>query len=455
MRVMELHAPLRVVQRSKGRTATAAAAYRAAARIDCERTGQVHDYTKKRGVEDTAILAADDAPAWARDRAALWNAAERREKHPRAQTAREIEVGLPAEFNAGQRREAGLAIGRLLVARYGSAADIAWHQPGRKGDQRNYHAHILFTSRPITTEGWAKTKRGALDELKSGQGAEEVKSLRAAVAGVLNGIAARDRLDVYVEHLSFAERGEDREATQHLGPDATEMERRGEATGIGDRNREISARNAWREAQRDERDKIVDIALARQKRDRRRPWDNFYRDTQTRRRQLDEQLQRRFSRQQQEASAELEALQRQRESRGLASRLWQRVTGRAKAEQERLRGLAAALKVIELKRAEAWELFERERVARLESLKAEIGADQDQERELFNEFLKRQHAEQDAIARQESATDVSGEWTYEEEFAEAARQQRIVPPSEEDTDPLADQLRERRESRSHRRGRKM
>lgn len=125
MRVMELHAPLKIVQRSKGRTATAAAAYRAAARIEDERTGQVHDYQKKRGVEHTELLAADGAPAWTRDRAALWNAAERREKHPRAQTAREVEIGFPAEFNAAQRVEAGRNVAKLLIARYGSATDVA------------------------------------------------------------------------------------------------------------------------------------------------------------------------------------------------------------------------------------------------------------------------------------------------------------------------------------------
>ena len=67
MRVIELHSPLRVVQRSKGRTATAAAAYRAAERIECERTGQVHDYTRKQGVEHKALLLPDNAPLGKRD----------------------------------------------------------------------------------------------------------------------------------------------------------------------------------------------------------------------------------------------------------------------------------------------------------------------------------------------------------------------------------------------------
>ena len=115
MRVMELHAPLRVVSRGSGRSATAAAAYRSASRIECQRTGQVHDYTRKQGVEHTALLLPDEAPDWAHDRSALWNGAEMREKHPRAQPAREVEVSLPTEFTDRQRREAGLAIGSWIV----------------------------------------------------------------------------------------------------------------------------------------------------------------------------------------------------------------------------------------------------------------------------------------------------------------------------------------------------
>lgn len=34
-----------------------------------------------------------------------------------------------------------------LIGRYGVAFDLAIHRPDRKGDQRNHHAHILFTTR--------------------------------------------------------------------------------------------------------------------------------------------------------------------------------------------------------------------------------------------------------------------------------------------------------------------
>jgi hypothetical protein len=74
------HCSIKPVSRGKGRSATAAAAYRSAARIEDVRTGQVFDYSRKRGVEHTEIVLPVSAVKrdihWARDRQALWNAAE-------------------------------------------------------------------------------------------------------------------------------------------------------------------------------------------------------------------------------------------------------------------------------------------------------------------------------------------------------------------------------------------
>jgi hypothetical protein len=440
---MELHAPLKIVQRSKGRTATGAAAYRAAERIECERTGQVHDYTRKQGVEGTALLSAQDAPAWTRNRAALWNAAEIREKHPRAQTAREVEVGFPHEFNAEQRREAGLGIAGLLVSRYGSATDIAWHQPGRKGDQRNYHAHILFTARPVTADGWAKTKRTSLDELRDG-GADELKSLRGEIAGVLNDVACRHRLNVYVEHLSFEDRGLDREATQHLGPDATEMERRGEATDIGDKNRGIAARNAQRDLLLQEHHNVIDFALARQKRDRREPWTVFYREAQQRRSELGAALERQYGAQRAEASNELQHLQETQAKRHLVARLWHRVTGRERTENERRDALASTLRIIDQKKREAARAFEVERRQRLENLKRDMASAEREDQDRFTAFLQRQADDAEVDSR-------LADWEGDE-GVESARGSGVDQPAD-GLDAFKDRMKTRQRQRGNDRDR--
>ena len=85
-----------IVKRSDGRSATAAAAYRAGANIPDSRTGLVFDYTRRRGVLHAEILAPADAPAAFKDRVTLWNTVEATERRRDAQVAREIELALPA-----------------------------------------------------------------------------------------------------------------------------------------------------------------------------------------------------------------------------------------------------------------------------------------------------------------------------------------------------------------------
>jgi hypothetical protein len=52
-------------------------------------------------------------------RSALWNAAEAAEKRKDAKVAREYELGLPAELDAGQRRDLVRAFAEDIRDRYG------------------------------------------------------------------------------------------------------------------------------------------------------------------------------------------------------------------------------------------------------------------------------------------------------------------------------------------------
>jgi hypothetical protein len=57
------HGSIKIITRGKGKTAVAAAAYRAAALIKSEYDGETHDYTRKGGVVHTEILLPEHAPA--------------------------------------------------------------------------------------------------------------------------------------------------------------------------------------------------------------------------------------------------------------------------------------------------------------------------------------------------------------------------------------------------------
>ena len=153
------HFDASVISRSKGRSATAAAAYRTAEVINDHRTGEVHDYSRKGGVLHTEIIAPDHAPAWVHDRSALWNAVEDVERRKDAQVAREVRVALPSELTTEQNADLVRAFVREQFVARGMIADVAIHAPGREGDQRNHHAHIMLTTREIGPEGFGAKER--------------------------------------------------------------------------------------------------------------------------------------------------------------------------------------------------------------------------------------------------------------------------------------------------------
>lgn len=249
MRTFELSTHVQAISRGDGRSATAAAAYRACCVLACEREALTHDYTRKAGLEASEIVLPKGAPAWARDRAKLWNAAELREVNKdrraksafkaNAQTAREFLFSFPVELSAAGRLKAAQAIARHLADTHGIAADFAIHQPGREGDERNYHCHLMTTTRRMTAKGLGEKAR-EWDDLKNAP--RLAKQFRAFIAQTLNDeIKAEGKADsVHVEHRSFKARGSGQVPTRHQGPGKTNARRK-------DRGR---ARQAWTAQQR-------------------------------------------------------------------------------------------------------------------------------------------------------------------------------------------------------------
>lgn len=148
-----------MISRSQGRSATAAAAYRVAERIEDRRTGLTFDYAARGGVDHTETLAPDHAPDWVRDRSELWNRVEEAETRKNSQVAREVRVALPAELTHAQRVDLVRDFAQAQFVDRGMIADIALHAPGRDGDDRNHHAHILLTTREIGPEGFTSKNR--------------------------------------------------------------------------------------------------------------------------------------------------------------------------------------------------------------------------------------------------------------------------------------------------------
>jgi len=228
-------ASVKPVSRSSGRSATAAAAYRNAERIIDERTGEIHDYTRRSGVDHVESFApVGMAPQSGSE---LWNKAEAAEVRKNARVAREVLVALPHELDQVQRRELAKSIAQGLADRYGTAGTLAVHQPDREGDNRNHHVHILMTTRRLDASGQLGEKTRELDDVK--RGPQEVEWIRAMIEGRTNQSLERAGLEARVDRRSLIEQraaaldaGDmdraaelDRPATLHEGPRVTQIRR--------------------------------------------------------------------------------------------------------------------------------------------------------------------------------------------------------------------------------------
>lgn len=261
------HLSVKTVSRSAGRSATAAAAYRAGVEITDHRTGEVHDYTRKGGVESSTLCLPTDAPEWAHDRAALWNAVEQAETRKNSTVAREFEVALPAELSPAERKRLAVDFAHELVERHGVAADVAIHAPGKEGDNRNHHAHILISTRRLGPEGFTEKTR-ELDDRKSGK--ELVSSWRERWAELTNERLRENGIDARIDHRTLEAQGIDREPTRHLGPTATAIERRtGEPSEKRISHQEVAQRlqaarevGQLRKERHDVNESIIDLSMS-------------------------------------------------------------------------------------------------------------------------------------------------------------------------------------------------
>ncbi len=237
------------VGRSSGRTATAAAAYRAGERIRDERTGALYNHSKRDDVLHKEIFlpsrfdASDAAMEWARDRATLWNTAEKAEQRSNSRVAREYQVALPPELSAEQRVNLARTFSRAIADRYNVAVDLAIHAPRPEGDPRNFHAHLLATTREVTPEGLGpQTGVDMTGEARSERGLppsrQEFKALRARWAELTNEALQEANVEARIDHRSLAAQGIDREPRPQLPWAAVVAERRGQRSEVAARIRE-------------------------------------------------------------------------------------------------------------------------------------------------------------------------------------------------------------------------
>lgn len=250
---------VQTIRRGDGRSVVAAAAYRAGVRLHDERLEMEFDFRRKEGIEHREVMGPATAPAALLEREALWNAAERSDRRKDSVPAQEVLIALPHELNAEQRRELVRSFVRESLVSRGMIADFNIHQPDAQGDQRNFHAHILVTTRDVAPAGFGKKN-------PEWNHASFVSELRHEWARVQNREMQRylGPDAPKVSEKSLAERGINRNPSPKMGPAATAIERRGERSEIGARR--DAAR--FKQAELDAKDRD----LARQMRPENTPW---------------------------------------------------------------------------------------------------------------------------------------------------------------------------------------
>lgn len=239
-------------------SAVAASAYRSGGALGDEAQGVQHDFSAKRGVVHSEIVLPADAPPWMNDRERLWNAVEAAEKRKDAQLAREVQLGLPREL--GREAQIGLVrefVTDQFVAR-GMVADFAIHDVKARDGGRQPHAHVMLTFRRIDPD--SRTGLGLKETAWNRK--ELLLEWREAWADHVNRALELAAVEERVDHRTleaqrqdavaagdFAKAAElDREPEPKVGREAWALERGGIRTDRGDMLREVQELNEQRRA---------------------------------------------------------------------------------------------------------------------------------------------------------------------------------------------------------------
>jgi hypothetical protein len=188
------HMSAQTITRSKGHSSVAAAAYRHGEKLTDEHTGEIHDYSKKKGVSDSVILIPEGADRNFLKPEYLWNTIEKSEKRKDAQLAREFNIALPVEMTDEQKKTLAIDFCNENFIKNGMIADIAFH----KLDSENPHFHVMLTTRSLTPDG-----SGFGQKVREWNSKELLEGWRKSWADTANEHMQRAGIDARIDHRSL------------------------------------------------------------------------------------------------------------------------------------------------------------------------------------------------------------------------------------------------------------
>lgn len=258
------HFSISMISRGKSKSAVASAAYISCEKLTNEWDGVTHDYHNKKGLLHAEIFLPENVPKEFQDRSFLWNSVELNEKASNAQLARNFIIALPKELSVEENKNLITDFIQENFVSKGMIVDLAIHDESDEGN-KNIHAHIMTTLRPINEKGqwqpkskkeYILDKNGEKIKLKSGNYKTRKVELtdwndkgnaekwRENFAALCNQYLEKNNLEKRVDHRSFERQGIEEIPTIHLGASASALERKGIETDKGNINREIKKHNS-------------------------------------------------------------------------------------------------------------------------------------------------------------------------------------------------------------------
>lgn len=237
------------ISRSDGRSAVACSAYRACEKLEDHTYGKIQDYTRKKGLEYKSIYAPEHTNAKLLDRQTLWNQVEKKEFNANgsmkenARLAKEYICALPHELTDQERIKIVDDFCRDFVKKHNVIVDACIHAPHDSDDEtdnKNFHVHIMFTTRLVNEKGELGKKQRTFND----DGPQILKDSRATFANVVNTALENAGLEERIDHRSYKDQGLDfLEPTAHEGHEVTALRRQGIDTEISLKNDAIKAKN--------------------------------------------------------------------------------------------------------------------------------------------------------------------------------------------------------------------
>jgi len=278
------HLSVSAVSKAKNHSVVAKSAYNSGSKLVDEQSGVVHDYTSKakdkilnlvdsdgtkytqvieKNVMHTALITPTLAGDLAVTREGFWNDIERIETRKNAQLGTEIDVMFPDGITADQRIVLAECYAQTLSDRYNVLVDVAIHRPHSHEKHvgevevveltsRNFHAHILLSSREIVADvkGYALSARKnwlqwsteeRLSKGLNGRG-DELKYQRTLWADMANELLPENKT---ISEKSYRELGISRLPKMKLGKSLYKDILKGNRSVIHEYNETIDEINAY------------------------------------------------------------------------------------------------------------------------------------------------------------------------------------------------------------------